>query len=137
MAKYDLQIDRDAVRFSAATLRDQFEKGCDRVSAGPYRACRGPADEFMLCLAAVSRRRITTIEGVGQPGNLHPLGSVCCSRRYQPGIAKPDHVGGSVLAGRLDKRRSKELMSGNICRCGLSKHCRGIQIIDKTETRRG
>jgi xanthine dehydrogenase YagT iron-sulfur-binding subunit len=66
---------------------------------------------------------ITTIEGLGHPGNLHPMQAafVACDG-YQCGYCTSGQIMSAVAL--LDERCGphdadvKELMSGNICRCG-------------------
>jgi xanthine dehydrogenase YagT iron-sulfur-binding subunit len=66
---------------------------------------------------------ITTIEGLGQPGNLHPMQSafVACDG-YQCGYCTSGQIMSAAAlmnepCGAHDAD-VKELMSGNICRCG-------------------
>jgi xanthine dehydrogenase YagT iron-sulfur-binding subunit len=126
-------------------LREQLKltgtkKGCDHGQCG---ACTAIVDgrRINTCLTfAVMHQgaRITTIEGLGQPGNLHPMqaafvrhdgyqcgyctpGQICSAvavlEEIRQGI--PSHASADlgakmeVTAGEL-----RERMSGNICRCG-------------------
>ena len=66
---------------------------------------------------------ITTIEGIGQPENLHPVETafVACDA-YQCGYCTPGQIMSAVAllnepCGPEDEE-VKEFMSGNICRCG-------------------
>jgi xanthine dehydrogenase YagT iron-sulfur-binding subunit len=66
---------------------------------------------------------ITTIEGIGQPENLHPVQTafVACDA-YQCGYCTPGQIMSAVAllnepCGPVDEE-VKEFMSGNICRCG-------------------
>jgi xanthine dehydrogenase YagT iron-sulfur-binding subunit len=66
---------------------------------------------------------ITTIEGIGQPENLHPVQTafVACDA-YQCGYCTPGQIMSAVAllnepCGPEDEE-VKEFMSGNICRCG-------------------
>jgi xanthine dehydrogenase YagT iron-sulfur-binding subunit len=66
---------------------------------------------------------ITTIEGIGNPGNLHPLQAAFVEHDgYQCGYCTSGQI---MSAAALlnepcgpDDAAVKELMSGNICRCG-------------------
>ena len=66
---------------------------------------------------------ITTIEGIGQPGNLHPVQEafVSCDA-YQCGYCTSGQIMSAVALLKEpcgpEDAEVKELMSGNICRCG-------------------
>ena len=66
---------------------------------------------------------ITTIEGVGQPGNLHPMQEAFVAHdAYQCGYCTCGQIMSAVAllsepVGAEDAE-VKEFMSGNICRCG-------------------
>jgi xanthine dehydrogenase YagT iron-sulfur-binding subunit len=101
------------------------KKGCDHGQCG---ACtvhiNGRRINSCLSLAAMHEGdEITTIEGLGQPGNLHPMQAafVACDG-YQCGYCTSGQIMSAVALlnepcgpGNADV---KELMSGNICRCG-------------------
>jgi len=81
---------------------------------------------------------ITTIEGLGQPGDLHPMqaafvkhdgfqcgyctpGQICSSIAVLEEIKAniPSHVTGDLTeTAKLTAAEVRERMSGNICRCG-------------------
>lgn len=101
------------------------KKGCDHGQCG---ACtvhvNGRRVLSCLTLAAMQEgSEVTTIEGVGQPGRLHPVQEafVACDA-YQCGYC----TSGQIMSGVAllkepcgpDDADVKELMSGNICRCG-------------------
>ena len=101
------------------------KKGCDHGQCG---ACtvhiNGTRVNSCLTLAAMHEGdEITTIEGLGQPGNLHPMQAsfvehdgyqcgYCTSGQIMSGVARLKEPCGPADAD------VKELMSGNICRCG-------------------
>ena len=101
------------------------KKGCDHGQCG---ACtvhiNGRRVNSCLCLAAMHEGdEITTVEGIGQPENLHPVQAafVICDA-YQCGYCTPGQI---MSAAALLKEpcgpedaEVKEFMSGNICRCG-------------------
>jgi xanthine dehydrogenase YagT iron-sulfur-binding subunit len=83
-------------------------------------------------------RRITTIEGLGTPQNLHPMqaafirrdgfqcgyctpGQICSAVAMLDEIGQgvPSHVTDDLTAApALSEHEIRERMSGNICRCG-------------------
>ena len=126
--KYDLRIDPRTTLLDC--LRENLhltgsKKGCDHGQCG---ACtvhiNGRRVNSCLCFAAMHEgEEITTIEGVGQPQNLHPVQAafVACDA-YQCGYCTPGQIMSAVAllkepCGPEDSE-VKEFMSGNICRCG-------------------
>jgi xanthine dehydrogenase YagT iron-sulfur-binding subunit len=123
-----LQVDArttllDCLRETA--LLTGTKKGCDHGQCG---ACtvhvNGRRVNSCLSFAAMHENdEITTIEGLGQPGNLHPLqGSFVEHDGYQCGYCTSGQIMSAAAllnepCGPADAD-VKELMSGNICRCG-------------------
>ena len=101
------------------------KKGCDHGQCG---ACtvhiNGRRVNSCLSFAAMHEgQEITTIEGIGQPENLHAMqvAFVACDA-YQCGYCTSGQIMSAVAllnepCGAEDAD-VKELMSGNICRCG-------------------
>ncbi|MES3020427.1 MAG: aldehyde dehydrogenase iron-sulfur subunit PaoA [Pseudomonadota bacterium] len=116
------------------------KKGCDQGQCG---ACTVIVDgrriTSCLTLAVMQEgHRITTIEGLGTPANLHPMqaafiqhdgyqcgfctpGQICSAvamlDEVRSGI--PSHVTGDLNhAPQMSSVEFRERMSGNICRCG-------------------
>jgi xanthine dehydrogenase YagT iron-sulfur-binding subunit len=126
--KYDLRIDPRTTLLDC--LREHLhltgsKKGCDHGQCG---ACtvhiNGRRVNSCLCFAAMYEGDdITTIEGIGQPENLHPMQSAfVASDAYQCGYCTPGQIMSAVAllnepCGPEDAE-VKEFMSGNICRCG-------------------
>ena len=124
----DLQIDPRTTLLDC--LRETIsltgtKKGCDHGQCG---ACtvhvNGRRINSCLTLAVMHEGdEITTIEGLGQPGNLHPMqASFVKHDGYQCGYCTSGQIMSAVAllkekCGPADAD-VKELMSGNICRCG-------------------
>ena len=101
------------------------KKGCDHGQCG---ACtvhvNGRRINSCLTLAAMHQGdEITTIEGLGQPGALHPMQAAFVKHDgYQCGYCTSGQIMSAVALLKEKCGPSdvdvKELMSGNICRCG-------------------
>jgi xanthine dehydrogenase YagT iron-sulfur-binding subunit len=116
------------------------KKGCDHGQCGACTVLVG-GKRINACLSLAVMHEgeaVTTIEGVGLPGNLHPLqtafldrdafqcgyctpGQICSAlgmltevRRGEPSQATAD-LAAEVIA--LTDEEIRERMSGNICRC--------------------
>jgi xanthine dehydrogenase YagT iron-sulfur-binding subunit len=101
------------------------KKGCDHGQCG---ACtvhiNGRRVNSCLIFAAMHEGdEITTIEGIGQPGNLHPMQAAFVEHDgYQCGYCTSGQIMSAVAVlkepwGPEDKD-VREAMAGNICRCG-------------------
>jgi len=126
--KHDLRIDPRTSLLDC--LREHLhltgsKKGCDHGQCG---ACtvhiNGRRVNSCLCLAAMHEgEEITTVEGIGQPENLHPVQAafVACDA-YQCGYCTSGQIMSAVALLKepcgSDDADVKEFMSGNICRCG-------------------
>jgi xanthine dehydrogenase YagT iron-sulfur-binding subunit len=126
--KHDLRIDPRTTLLDC--LRDHLhltgsKKGCDHGQCG---ACtvhiNGRRVNSCLCFAAMhDGEEITTLEGLGQPENLHPVQAafVACDA-YQCGYCTSGQIMSAVALMKEpcgpEDADVKELMSGNICRCG-------------------
>jgi xanthine dehydrogenase YagT iron-sulfur-binding subunit len=126
--KHDLRIDPRTTLLDC--LREHLhltgsKKGCDHGQCG---ACtvhiNGRRVNSCLCFAAMHEgEEITTLEGIGQPENLHPVQAafVACDA-YQCGYCTSGQIMSAVALLKEpcgpEDAEVKELMSGNICRCG-------------------
>ena len=127
------------------TLREHLhltgtKKGCDQGQCG---ACTVIVDGRRInsCLSLAVMHdgaEVTTIEGLGQPGHLHPMqaafvkhdgyqcgyctpGQICSAVAVLDEIkqGQPSHVTGDITQRPLlSVDELRERMSGNICRCG-------------------
>lgn len=101
------------------------KKGCDHGQCG---ACtvhiNGRRVNSCLTFAAMhDGDEITTIEGLGQPGNLHPMQAAFVEHDgYQCGYCTSGQIMSAVAMLKEpwgpDDGAIREAMSGNICRCG-------------------
>lgn len=101
------------------------KKGCDHGQCG---ACtvhvNGRRVVSCLSLALMhDGEDITTIEGLGTPDELHPMqAAFLVHDGYQCGYCTPGQIMSAVALLKEpcgpDDEAVKELMSGNICRCG-------------------
>src|SRR5215831_6103201 len=101
------------------------KKGCDQGACG---ACTVLADgrRVLSCLTLAvtcEGRDITTIEGLGGEGDLHPVQQAFIAHdAFQCGFCTPGQIlsAAALLAeGRAGSDAEiREFMSGNICRCG-------------------
>ena len=101
------------------------KKGCDHGQCG---ACtvhiNGERRLSCLTLAVMQQgQQITTIEGLAAGGALHPLQRAFIEHDgYQCGFCTPGQIMSAVALVREGHARTadeiRELMSGNLCRCG-------------------
>jgi xanthine dehydrogenase YagT iron-sulfur-binding subunit len=142
--RYRLSLDHRTTVLDA--LREYLDltgtkKGCDRGQCG---ACTVLLDSRRVnaCLVlaiTAGGKQITTIEGLGTSGDLHPVqqafvaqdalqcgyctpGQICSAvamldevQQGWPSAVTADVAGEAV---RLDDTEIRERMSGNLCRCG-------------------
>ncbi|MGO9430010.1 (2Fe-2S)-binding protein [Rhodoblastus sp.] len=111
-------------------LRDRLgltgtKKGCDHGQCGACTVlANGRRVNACLMLAVMCDGfSITTIEGLAKPGELHPLQQAFIEHdAFQCGYCTPGQIcsaAGLIAEGRARSvEEIRELMSGNICRCG-------------------
>ncbi|MEJ6487370.1 2Fe-2S iron-sulfur cluster-binding protein [Nostoc punctiforme UO1] len=126
--KHSLQIEPRVTLLDA--LREYIgltgsKKGCDHGQCG---ACTVLVDGQRInsCLTFAimhTDAAITTIEGLAQGDNLHPMQAAFVARdAFQCGYCTPGQICSAVSLVNEGHAKSdddiRELMSGNICRCG-------------------
>ena len=141
--KVPLQIEVNGVSHSMTVeprttlldlLREQLhltgtKKGCDHGQCG---ACtvhvNGKRVLSCLSLAAMQhQKKITTIEGLADGENLHPMQQAFIKHDgFQCGYCTPGQIMSAVACVREGHANSRdeirEYMSGNICRCGAYRN---------------
>ena len=154
---HPLQIEPRVTLLDA--LRDNLgltgtKKGCDRGQCGACTVLvNGRRINACLSLAlAHDGDDIVTIEGIGQPGHLHPLQAAFIAEdAFQCGYCTPGQVCSAVAlmeearrgdcsavtpdvrrqgAALLGDAEIRERMSGNLCRCGAYANIvRAVRIV--------
>jgi xanthine dehydrogenase YagT iron-sulfur-binding subunit len=117
-------------------LREDLEltgskKGCDQGTCG---ACTVFVDgrRVLACLTLAitcEGREVTTIEGIGADGELHPVQRAFIERdAFQCGYCTPGQIMSAVAlieeGNATTDEEIAELMSGNICRCAAYPNIR-------------
>jgi carbon-monoxide dehydrogenase small subunit len=120
----------EPVRLLVDVLRDDMgltgtHIGCDTSQCG---ACTVhldgvPVKSCTVLAAQADGSRVTTIEGIGSPGHLHPMQAAFSAHHgLQCGFCTPGMImAGIGIAERLGPDASREAVAheleGNLCRC--------------------
>ena len=124
------RLELDSATTLLDALRDHLElvgtkKGCDQGACG---ACTVLLDgkRVLSCLTLAAQcdgRKVTTIEGLAQGGELHPVQAAFIRHdAFQCGYCTAGQIMSAVAL--LEEGRTgsdaeiREFMSGNLCRCG-------------------
>ncbi len=112
------------------TLREHLnltgsKKGCDHGQCGACTVLVNGrrVNSCLLLAAAAEGDEITTIEGLAQGGQLHPMQAAFVEHDgFQCGYCTPGQICSAVACVQeghaTNDAQIREFMSGNLCRCG-------------------
>jgi aerobic-type carbon monoxide dehydrogenase small subunit (CoxS/CutS family) len=119
---HQLSVDPGVTLLDA--LRERLDitgpkKGCDRGQCGACTVHVGGRPVLScLTLAATVRQPVTTVEGLAEGDDLHPVQQAFLDQdALQCGFCTSGQLMSAVAAVEQDVQDVREFMSGNICRC--------------------
>lgn len=142
---HDLRVPAD--EFLLDTLRDRLglfgaREGC---GVGFCGACTVLVDgrlmsSCLLLTAQVDGRVLTTVEGLAQEGQLHPVQQAFIDcHAFQCGYCTPGFILTAVALldeePHPDEATIREHLSGNLCRCGSYMNI--VEAVQQASERRG
>ena len=145
----NVSVDVEADEVLVDTLREKLmltgtKKGCGTGDCGTCTVLLdGEAVRSCILLTAmVEGRKVTTIEGVGSVGNLHPVQQAFIdASAVQCGFCTPGMVLTSIAL--LDKNPDpteeeiRTALSGNLCRCtGYEKIVKAVRLAAKKKKKK-
>ena len=125
-----VRVDADRERSLLGVLRDDLgltgaKYGCGEGRCG---ACTvlvdgAPTRSCLTKLGTVAAREITTVEGLAQRDQLHPMQAAFVEHDgFQCGYCTPGQICSAVACVQEGHAKNdaqiREWMSGNLCRCG-------------------
>ncbi len=115
------------------------KKGCDHGQCGACTVLVNGrrANSCLLLAVTLEGDEITTIEGLAQNGQLHPMQAAFVAHDgFQCGYCTPGQICSAVACVQeghaKDDAQIREFMSGNLCRCGAYPN-----IVDAIKEARG
>ena len=118
------QLDVDPGVTLLDALRERLDitgpkKGCDRGQCGACTVHVGGRPVLScLTLAATVREPVTTVEGLAEGEELHPVQRAFVDKdALQCGFCTSGQIMSAVAAVEQGVENVREFMSGNICRC--------------------
>ena len=126
----DYEVEAAAHESLADVLHDRLHLIGTRVSCaeGECGCCtillnEEPATACLLLAAQAEGRAVRTIEGIGSPGDLHPVQQAFVDEHgFQCGYCTSGFIMSSVALLERNPHPSRdevaEAVSGNLCRCG-------------------
>jgi xanthine dehydrogenase YagT iron-sulfur-binding subunit len=117
----------EALRDHLGLYGTKFVCGRGACGACTVHLDGSPVNSCMILVADARGRRITTIEGLGDAANMHPLQRAFVEHdALQCGFCTPGMI--MSVAAALERNPNADLdevkhaVSGNICRCGTYPH---------------
>ena len=142
-----VSVEADGARMLAYVLRSDLgltgtKIGCGEglcgactvlVDGEAARSCTTP-------LEAVSGKQVTTIEGLEQPGVLHPMQEAFLAHNaFQCGFCTPGMILGACAMLKKNPKPNRqqvaEALDGNLCRCGA--HVRILAAVQEAAGKGG